>query len=347
MPPERSSSLPPSTLSGPLGVAISPTASPLTRELVELAISAATEIGWEAKLVRPGEDQAGLGVLLGIGYEGNFMPVFAGPRRCPRVAWVGEPLIMDGSGSASVLTRIARSRAMDYLKLGFGPFKDVPLPGKLSGIRADATTQRERARHLRIIADVVGRGDRLVVTSRDRQDELRSRGLTAAAVPFGYAPAVAGQIAPPDVGRRDLALVTLASQHARKAARRAVIDRWQEMEPRLLAIEGAWGEQRNIILRRSKVVLNVARVPGEFVGVRLVLAIAAGAVVVTEPMNDPYPFVAGEHFVEAPLDCVLEAARELEADEPRRRRISLAGQTLLVGELSAARCLRRALDVST
>jgi hypothetical protein len=76
----------------------------------------------------------------------------------------------------------------------------------------------------------------------------------------------------------------------------------------------------------------------------LVLALATGSVVVTEPLVDPFPFVAGEHFVEAPLDGLLDAARGLIADEPTRRRIAEAGQALLTGELRMARCLSRAIS---
>ena len=101
------------------------------------------------------------------------------------------------------------------------------------------------------------------------------------------------------------------------------------------------------MLRRSRVVINVGRTPGNYVGVRLVLAIAAGAVVVSEPMTDPFPFIAGTHFVEAPLDGILEAALALSADEPRRRRIAEAGQALLTGELTMARCLARVLAFGT
>ena len=108
-------------------------------------------------------------------------------------------------------------------------------------------------------------------------------------------------------------------------------------------LENVWGSERNALLRRSKVVLNISLTPGDFVGVRLVLALAAGAVVVTEPLRDPFPFVPGEHFVEAPLGGLLETARDLVADEPRRRRIAESGQALLTGELTMARCLGRVL----
>jgi hypothetical protein len=130
------------------------------------------------------------------------------------------------------------------------------------------------------------------------------------------------------------------------AARRTVLEGWRAEESRLHLLDGVWGTERADLLRRSRVVVNVARVPGDFIGVRLVLVIAAGAVVVSEPMTDPFPFVAGVHFVEAPLEGLLAAARELEADEPRRRRIAEAGQRLLVGELSMEHCLGRALRPS-
>ena len=76
----------------------------------------------------------------------------------------------------------------------------------------------------------------------------------------------------------------------------------------------------------------------------MVLALAAGAVVVSEPMADPFPFVPGVHFVEAPADGLLAAARDLIADEPRRRRIASAGQSLLAGDLAMAASLKRVLS---
>lgn len=89
--------------------------------------------------------------------------------------------------------------------------------------------------------------------------------------------------------------------------------------------------------------LNVQRIAGNFIGVRLVLALAAGAAVVTEPMADPFPFVPGVHYVEAPPENLVDEARSLLADERRRRRIVEAGQELLAGELAMTRSLTRVL----
>ena len=223
------------------------------------------------------------------------------------------------------------------------------LPRPLARARTAALIERQRAANLREVERLARTVDRLVVTSRDRRAALLEYGLSAEVVPYGYSAAVAGQITPPDRGSRDLAFVSLGTPNSPPAGRRSVVERWVERlpaeEPRLTVLAGVWGQERGDLLRRSRVVVSVARIPGEFSGVRLVLAIAAGAVVVSEPMTDPFPFVAGVHFVEAPLEGLLDAARELHADEPRRRRIAEAGQALLMGELSMARCLGRALGL--
>jgi hypothetical protein len=333
----------PSSGGGAIGLAIGPGSSRLTLELVETAMAGAADLGRKARLVRPGDDQSGLEVLLGVGFPGSFMSVFAAPACCRRVVWVGEALLARDEPAASPVAWLARSRAMDYLRFPLRPFKQTSLPGPLARARADAATERVRAVTQRQVGMLARRVDRIVVTSRDRQAVMLSRGLRAAVAPYGYAAAVAGPITPPDWGQRDLAIVSLAGRHARATDRGWVLESWQAAEPRLRLLEDVWGAERGELLRRSRVMLNVSRTPGNFVGVRLVLALAAGAVVVSEPMTDPYPFAAGIHFVEAPLPDLLEAARDLEADEPRRRAMVVAGQALLCGELAAARCLARAI----
>jgi hypothetical protein len=331
---------------GPIGVALGPNATRLSSELMDAVLAGAAELGRDACVVRPGDDQSGLGTLLGVGDPDSFLPVFAGPRGCRRVIWVSEPLLLRDEPSGGPLTHAARSPLMDHLRVPLRALKDAPLPKPLARLRASATVEHQRARHVRELAWLTRVVDRVVVTSRDRRAALLEYGLNADAVPFGYAAATAGPMTPPDVGTRDLDFVSLGVLHARMADRRAIVRRWRVEEPRLTVLDGVWGEERGDLLRRTRVVLNVGRTPGNFVGLRLVLAIAAGAVVVSEPMTDPFPFVAGVHFVEAPLDGLLDAARELCADEPRRRRIAEAGQQLLTSDLTMANCLRRALALA-
>ena len=332
---------------GSLGLAVDSSADRMTLELVEAARSAGAQLGLNAQLIGPGDELAEPGSILGIGFQRAFLSVFeARSRRSPahrRIAWVGEPLLPAGEPNGGPLAAAARSRAMDYLRYPLRPLRRAPLPGPIARLRSSAIGQHERARNTRDLKHLVGLVDRLVVTSRDRAASLAGYGIEADVVPFGYAAAVAGPITPAESGERDLSMLSLADLDPRVAWRRSVLDRMREEEPGLTLAEGIWGQDRNALLRRARIVLNVQRVPGDFVGLRIVLALAAGAVVVGEPMTDPHPFVPGVHFVSASLDRLLVEARALLADEPRRRCMAAAGQELLLGELSMARCLSRVL----
>jgi hypothetical protein len=327
-------------LRGPIGVAAS--THRLTREYIESALAAAADIGLEARLVCPGDDQGGLGVLLAIGHQESLLPVLASPHVCPRIVWTGEPVVGAWGKGGGFLATVARSQALDLLSF-LRPLRSAPLAGPLARLRSAATTERSGARSVRQLRDLVGTVDRLVVTSRDRQATLGDHGIVAHVVPFGYAPAVAGPLTPPDAMPRDLPMVFLGSTGSRAAVTRTLIRRWCDERADLTAARDIWGADRNALLRRARVILNVQRIAGDFIGTRLLLALAAGAAVVTDPMEDPHPFVPGIHYVEAPLENLLDEAGALLADEPRRRRIVQAGQALLANELSMTRSLARVL----
>lgn len=110
-----------------------------------------------------------------------------------------------------------------------------------------------------------------------------------------------------------------------------------------MEVDGRWGSDRDAILRRARVVLDVQRVPGNFTGLRWLLASAAGSVYVVEPMDDPAPMRPGIDHIEAPIDHLIEEVRRLLADEPARRSIAEESQVLLRGELTMPRSLQRVL----
>jgi hypothetical protein len=319
----------------------------LTLELVEAARLAAAELSIEARIVGPSDDRARLHTLLGIGYQRDFLAVFdsaANDRPTPRrVAWVGEPLLPLGETGGGLAARLGRSPLLDLVRVPLRPLRGIPLPQPLARVRGEMLGERERARNARDLERVAGLCDVLVVTNKSAASVLQHRGVAASVVPWGYAPGVAGEILPPDRGDRDLTVVSLGLMDARVAWRRGGLARLSASDPRLTLVENVWGSDRNALLRRSRVLLNVQRVPGNFIGYRLIIALAAGAVVVTDPMTDPYPFVPGVHFVEAPLESLLDEALALLGDEHRRRRIVEAGQALLTSELTMARSLSRVL----
>ena len=60
---------------------------------------------------------------------------------------------------------------------------------------------------------------------------------------------------------------------------------------------------------------SLTRHAGEFPGLRMILGMANGALVVSEPIYRPQPYVAGKHYVEATAEQMPAAGRA--ANGPR------------------------------
>ena len=98
-------------------------------------------------------------------------------------------------------------------------------------------------------------------------------------------------------------------------------------------------------LADTRILLNVHRGDDPyFEWARVVEAAANGCVVASETSMSTEPFVAGEHFVEAPLEYLAEQAVALAFDEARRVRIADAAHELLISRLHQRVLLETALE---
>jgi hypothetical protein len=325
-----------------LGLGIDP--DPLFADLIAAVAAASRDLGIEPVDVRTPSDLAVEPVdrLLLVGRPGRHRPFLSRPMSIPTTVWTGEPLPPAGSARrgaarAQLIRRVARPAG--------ATLRSIRLPGGLDRRRVSLTTERLVRANLHELVMAASAGADVVVTSRDRAATLAGWGVTARTVPFGYHLCHAGALTPPGTGVRDVPLLLLGSraEHTRRAA---AVDRLRANGARhgLLVEDASWGADRDALLRRTRVMLDVHRVPGNFVGLRLLLSLAAGVALVSEPMTDPWPFVPGVHFVEAPLDELLEAGLALIHDEARRDEIVEAGQALLRDDVSMPASLRRVLD---
>ncbi len=183
---------------------------------------------------------------------------------------------------------------------------------------------------LRDLVRYVERGviDAVVATSRAKVETLAERGIDAALVPLGSQPLVDCST------ERDLDALFLGDLNVprrRRAVRQlrraglevATYGAWSR--------RGLWEDEREQVLCRTKVMLNLSRYPGDLAGSRLLLAMRHGAAVVSEPVYRPDPYVPGVHYVEATLAEMPDAVRGLVEDGARRRELIEAGRE---------RCLR-------
>jgi hypothetical protein len=201
-----------------------------------------------------------------------------------------------------------------------------------------ATDPYTNARRL-LRLKAAGVPDLLVASSRGRQAFAASRGIECEFVPMGYSQKVHGR----DLGLdRDIDVLFLGQM----VRRRRTLARQIAKAGVTLRSEGSWfdpatwGENRTQMLNRTKILLNLSRFRGEFAGLRLILGMCNGALVVSEPIYRPQPFVAGEHYIEAtPAQMPGVIGHYLNHPEERQR-IADKARHFVTHELTLERSLQ-------
>lgn len=305
----------------------------------------AGELGMEARQVDTGADEAQVDALVAVGSVRLYPDLRVRPHVARRVLWHVEPLPRVTPEPGSPLHRwLPTGKILDLARAALPPLEGSTTWRQW---REEAANVREPLANLALMRRHGPAFDRIVIDTPARAEGALRAGIDVAIVPFGYHAAYAGALVSPGADR-DIEVLSLASID--RLARR------QRLMPEIEAALGrsglalaqverhTYGPSRTDVLRRSRVVLDVHRVPDSHPLYRFILAAAAGAALVSEPLVQPEPLVPGVHYVEAATSRLGEATLELLADEPRRRRMVDAAQTLLLGDLDLHRTLPRALE---
>jgi hypothetical protein len=185
-----------------------------------------------------------------------------------------------------------------------------------------------------------GLPDVLVVSAPGRCAFLAERGIAAHWVPLGYHPGHGH-----DMGlERDIDALFLGAleiprrRRHLESLRRAGIDvvakgSWHDPE--------CWGESRTKLINRARTFLNIQRYPGELSHNRLIIGGANKALVISEPMYDPSPYVPGKHYVSAPVEEMPDAVRYYLEKDDERQRIVEQLHRFVTQEMTATRSLSR------
>jgi hypothetical protein len=94
----------------------------------------------------------------------------------------------------------------------------------------------------------------------------------------------------------------------------------------------AFGEQRTVLLNRTKIVLNILREKWDDNSMRYILAAPCRALIVTEPTLPHSPFLPGVHRVEAPLPQLADTICYYLAHEEERLAITDRAYQLIMQE---------------
>ncbi|MEO8577663.1 MAG: glycosyltransferase [Gemmatimonadales bacterium] len=193
----------------------------------------------------------------------------------------------------------------------------------------------------------IGEGsiDMLFVTGREQEEWANEQGYENWMYQYGYHPShgrLLGLSRNVDVlflgetrpGRRR----TLLDRLRRDGVEVTVRGSWHPSQQAL------WGEDRVRFLNRTKILIHLQRYPGKTAHKRFVLALANGAMVVSEPAYLPEPLVPGVHYAEAPIEKMPELIRYYLNNEAEREKIALAGHKLITEEDTFERSIRGVVD---
>ena len=313
-------------------------------ELTQAAGVVARELGMETLEVSTAQEESAVDVLLAVGSVNLYPDLLARPNSARRVLWHVEPLPKPIRGPADWLHRALPTGKL--LDLGGAALPPIRRTAAWRNWREEAANVREPMTNLAWLRRHRAAIDRIVIDTAARAAGALDAGIDFDIVPLGYHASYAGPLANPAAGR-DIDVLTLANISPLARRHRLVAAISADLAGSNIDLvtvpDHTYGADRRRVLERAKVVIDVHRLPDSHPLFRFILSAAAGAAMISEPLDHPEPLVPGVHYLEAPTADLARAARELLADESRRARLVQAAQELLTSELDLRRNLPRAL----
>ena len=173
----------------------------------------------------------------------------------------------------------------------------------------------------------------LVVSTQSRCEFLKENGIPASWIPLGYEPSYGHNM---DLCR-DIDVLFLGNLAI--ARRKRLVKRLLQLGINLETMGSwydptFWGENRTRLLNRTKIFLNFPRFPGDFSGSRLILGMANNALVISEPMYKPAPFIPGKHYISASIEEMPKFIDYYLSNKVKREQISMEGHQFIIHEVT-------------
>jgi len=189
-------------------------------------------------------------------------------------------------------------------------------------------------RRYRLFIDYMNQGliDYVFTTTVAKKEFIINLGFHAEFIPFGYH-SIFGQL---QGHKRDIDVLFLGRLNNER--RRRVIDRlFDELQANgveLMVIERDYYSQgRTELLNRTKIMLNLLRVPWDFGPERFLMSMSCGALVVSEKIMKPELYQPGVHFAQAETTELASIICQYLKNDSEREKITHCAYKFVTGEL--------------
>ena len=210
----------------------------------------------------------------------------------------------------------------------------------------DISTARNMMRQYRWLKRYILEGwiDYVFVSSIPQMEFLASRGIPAEFTPVGYHPGMGENLGI----ARDIDVVFLGNlRYTRRQATLNALRR--NLESRgidLLAVEGeCYGRERTELLNRASISLNLVKYPSDLPGVRFLMSMGCGALVVSEPLDNPTPYKVGEHFVQGSVTDLPDVIVHYLENKAEREKIVHSAHNFVTRELTMHNMIKQIMGV--
>lgn len=187
--------------------------------------------------------------------------------------------------------------------------------------------------------------DILVASSVGRCEVLAENNLNALFVPAGFDPAY-------DCAdlklERDIEVLFLGALDIPR--RKKKIRQLQQRGINVLAAGDRnnpqfWGANRVRLLNRTQILLNIQRYPGEQPGRRFTFGMSNKALVISEPVYKPAPYIPGKHYVSATIEEMPHLIQHYLKNDAERKELVEAGYQLVSKELTVSKSVEKILTL--
>jgi hypothetical protein len=188
--------------------------------------------------------------------------------------------------------------------------------------------------------------DLVLVGTHSKQRLLKKADINATMVRLGHHPGWGYDMSL----ERDVDVVFLGHIHRKKGRRADVLKSVKERlgangYELMIVNKGCFGRERTRLLNRAKILLDVVRMPWEIPGIRLLMAMSCGAMVISTGFRgDPAPYKLNTHLVDADPEQLAETVIRYLKNDSERCKIAKQAQRFVTEQLTLQSSLQTILN---
>jgi glycosyltransferase involved in cell wall biosynthesis len=150
--------------------------------------------------------------------------------------------------------------------------------------------------------------------------------------------------------KRDVDVLFLGHLHKKRCRRTSILKSVKEtLQARgynlKIVDKDCFGQERTKLLNRTKILIDIVRMPWEIPGMRLMMAISCGAMVISTGFKgDPFPYILNKHFVDVDTDQFADTIVYYLQNDSERYKISREAQRFVNEQLTLENNLKIAVE---